>query len=268
MNTMDVLSVTVMLALFILLLAFIFSAGLMTPIIGKKNLLFVVFIGFVAGTVGGAFLVSPVYDDIPEIARGIYISTEGGTETVTADVSAATDIVKLTEELRAQEGVVDVHSEGIVIKTDRFSEDRKRIIEDKISVIDSNITSWKVYTNGTIILQVKRGYNPVKALENLAEWLMYTGGINTRYSAVHLVVEVNPRNVDSVVSYLQARDIIVTGVKGPAEERVAALKSSLPAKSSIVLFCGVLGMLTGLAGVFIDSILGFVRGIYERYRGV
>lgn len=265
---MDVLGVTVMLALFILLLAFIFSTGLMTPIIGKKNLLFVVFIGFIAGTVGGAFLISPVYDEIPEIARGVYISTEGGTENVTADVSTATDIMKLTEELAAQEGVVDVHSEGIVIRTDRFSENRKRIIEEKVSIIDSNITSGKVYTNGTIILQVKKGYNPVKALENLAEWLMYTGGIKTRYSTVHLVVEVKPQNVDSVVSYLQAREIVVTGVKGPAEEKVAALKRSLPDKSNIVLFCGVLGMLTGLAGVFIDSIFGFVRGIYQRYRGV
>ncbi|GAB4382079.1 hypothetical protein [Methanothermobacter thermautotrophicus] len=140
---MDVLGVTVMLALFILLLAFIFSTGLMTPIIGKKNLLFVVFIGFIAGTVGGAFLISPVYDEIPEIARGVYISTEGGTENVTADVSTATDIMKLTEELAAQEGVVDVHSEGIVIRTDRFSENRKRIIEEKVSIIDSNITSGK-----------------------------------------------------------------------------------------------------------------------------
>ncbi|MFB2623880.1 hypothetical protein [Methanothermobacter marburgensis] len=264
---MDVLSVIVMSALFLLLLAFIFSAGLMTPVIGRKNLLFVVFIGFIAGTVGGAFLISPVYNEIPEIARSIYLSTSGATETVTADVSTSTDIERLKADLASQEGVVDVHSEGIVIKTDKLTEERKRIIEDKIEVIDSNITSWKVYTNGTIILQVKSGYNPVNALENLAEWLMYTGGINTRYSTVKLVVEVKPANVDAVVSYLEARDIVVTGVRGPAEDKVAELKRSLPAKSNIVLFCGVLGVLTGLAGVFIDSIMGFFRKIYRKYRG-
>ncbi|MGJ7027870.1 putative protein {ECO:0000313/EMBL:AAB84937,1} [Methanothermobacter wolfeii] len=261
---MDTLTVIVMLALFILLLGFIFSAGLMTPVIGKKNIFFVIFIGFIAGVIGGIFLISPVYDELPFIVRNIYMSTSDVNETITADVSAGKDILRFMDELSAQDGVEAVYSEGIFLKTDRFSESRKRIIEDKISLIDPNITSWQVHTNGTIILQVKKGHNPVRTLDTLSEWLMYTGGINTCYSAVHLVVTVRPDKVDSIVSYLQARDVVVTGIKGPAEEKAAAFKAALPDKSNIILFCGFLGMLTGIAGVFIDSIIAFIGKIRGR----
>ncbi len=130
-----------MLALFILLLGFIFSAGLMTPVIGKKNIFFVIFIGFIAGVIGGIFLISPVYDELPFIVRNIYMSTSDVNETITADVSAGKDILRFMDELSAQDGVEAVYSEGIFLKTDRFSESRKRIIEDKISLIDPNITS-------------------------------------------------------------------------------------------------------------------------------
>ncbi|HIH62529.1 MAG TPA: hypothetical protein HA298_07625, partial [Methanobacteriales archaeon] len=65
---MNVIITLIMLILFIILLAFVFSVGLMTPVVGKKNLLFVIFIGFMVGVIGGTFFILPVYDDIPGMA--------------------------------------------------------------------------------------------------------------------------------------------------------------------------------------------------------
>ncbi|BDZ68438.1 hypothetical protein GCM10025860_18860 [Methanobacterium ferruginis] len=52
---MEPLFVIIMIVLFFLLMAFIFSTALLTPLIGKKNFLFVIGLGFVVGLIGELF---------------------------------------------------------------------------------------------------------------------------------------------------------------------------------------------------------------------
>ena len=87
---MDTLTVILMIGLFIFLLVFIFSAALLTPLIGKRNILFVIFLGFTVGAVGGAFFIAPAFDDIPLIASSVMTSTSSGTDLV--DINVSTDI--------------------------------------------------------------------------------------------------------------------------------------------------------------------------------
>ena len=61
-KNMETLAVILMIALFVLVLVFIFSTALLTPLIGKKNLIFVILLGFTVGAVGGAFFIAPVFD--------------------------------------------------------------------------------------------------------------------------------------------------------------------------------------------------------------
>ena len=75
---MEPLAVILMIGLFILVLVFIFSTALLTPLIGKKNLIFVIALGFTVGAVGGAFFIAPVFDDIPDMARSVYMVTTTG----------------------------------------------------------------------------------------------------------------------------------------------------------------------------------------------
>ena len=87
---MDTLTVILMIGLFIFLLVFIFSAALLTPLIGKRNILFVIFLGFTVGAVGGAFFIAPAFDDIPVIASSIITGTSSGTDMV--DINVSTDV--------------------------------------------------------------------------------------------------------------------------------------------------------------------------------
>ncbi|MGP8023720.1 MAG: hypothetical protein ACLPHE_06830, partial [Methanobacterium sp.] len=89
---MDTVIVIVMLVLFIFLMVFVFSIALLTPIIGKKNLLFVLSIGFVVGLVGGGFLIAPLYNDVPDIARSIYTLNDGGTEIINVNISTQNNV--------------------------------------------------------------------------------------------------------------------------------------------------------------------------------
>lgn len=261
---MDVLVALLMIILFVVLLIFVFSMALLTPIIGKKNLLFVVFMGFMVGIVGGAFFIAPLYDDVPEMARGFYQYTSNANETIGVEVSTNIDITEFMDNVKKMDGVLEVYSSGIVIKTDPFSEQRKKLIEEKIPLIDENITSWKVNSSGTIILTAKKGYNPENAIKNLADWMMLTGGINTKYSMVKVSIVAQSSKVDSIIKEISQEQIVVIGVQGPVEEKIKWLNQVLPDKFSIILLCGFLGMIVGLAGVFIDSIVTFVKDLKNK----
>ena len=67
-----------------------------------------------------------------------------------------------------------------------------------------------------------------------------------------------------VISQIPQGDVVITDVNGPTEKNVQALKNIMPNKSNVVLFCGFLGMITGLAGLFIDSIVSIFNDIRER----
>ncbi|MCK9150650.1 hypothetical protein [Methanobacterium alcaliphilum] len=261
---MDTLVAIIMIILFVVLLVFVFSTALLTPIIGKKNLLFVIFMGFMVGVVGGAFFISPLYDDLPEMARSYYQISSNANETIGVDVSTNIDVNNFVKQVESMDGVLEVYSSGIIIRTDPFSDRRKTLIEDRIPIVDANITSYEVYTNGTIVLNTKRGYNPITAINTLSDWLMLTGEINTKYSNVHVSIVAQASQVDNIIKTISKEEVVVTGVQGPVEEKIADLKTFLPSKTSIILFCGLIGLLTGLAGVFIDTIITFISDLRNR----
>lgn len=263
---MDAWVSILMVALFIVLLIFIFSAALLTPIIGKKNLLFVIFIGFLVGAVGGAFFISPVYEDVPEMARGFYQLTSDSPETIMVDVSTNINITQFMSQARELDGVYEVDTQGILLKTDNFTETRKQLIEDRISIADPNIESADASTDGNIRINVKAGYNPTDAIDKLSDWLMFTGGINTRYSVVQLTIEADPSKADNIINEISKEDVVVTGVQGPVEDRVRNLRELMPGQLNIVLFCGLLGMITGVAGVFVDNIIYYIELIKEKFK--
>ncbi|GAB6056642.1 hypothetical protein HYG87_01215 [Methanobacterium alkalithermotolerans] len=263
---MDTWVSIIMIVLFIVLLIFIFSIALLTPIIGKKNLLFVIFLGFMIGAVGGAFFISPVYEDVPQMARGLYQLTSDSPEIIMVDVSTNIDLDRFISDVQAMEGVGNVESSGIIIRTDNFTQERQKMIEERIAIVDPNIESYEVYTNGTIILNVKKGHNPIKAIKTLSDWLMLTGGISTRYSNVHVRIEADPSQVDNLANEISKEEVVVTSVKGPVQEQVSNLREMMPGQLNVILFCGILGMITGLAGIFIDNILIYLQKIKDKFR--
>jgi hypothetical protein len=263
---MGTLAAILMIVLFFVLMVFVFSIALLTPLIGKRNLLFVVFLGFTVGVIGGAFFISPIMDDIPDMARAVYQFTDDSPEVISVDVSTNTNITQFIKTTKSIEGVKSVKSSGITIKTDAISDTWKNIILGRASSINSNITSISIPSNNTIILQVNEDSNPQTVINSLEEWLMFAGGINVKYSTVHVSVNVDASQLDSVVAKLPQDQVVITGIKGPVEDKINYLNSVLPKKSNVVLVCGFLGMLVGLAGVFIDTIMEGLKRTRDKFR--
>lgn len=261
---MGPLEVFVMIALFVLVLVFIFSTALLTPLIGKRNLLFVIFLGFTVGAVGGAFFIAPVLDDIPDMARSVLQVSTTGTDVVGINVSTTINVTNFIENTKKIDGVKSVQSNGITIITDPLSPDWQTTFKNRIPTTNPNITSVQIPNNNTLVLEVKNNTNPQEAISGVEQWIMFVSGAYVKYSIVRVTLDVDASKLDQVISQLPQGDVVITDVSGPTENNIQWIKSLMPNKSNVVIFCGFLGMLTGLAGVFIDSILEVLRRFRNR----
>lgn len=263
---METLFVIIMIILFLLLMAFVFSTALLTPLIGKKNFLFVIGLGFVVGLIGGAFFIAPVYDDLPDMARGIYMSTSNQQETITLNISTDSDVNKAIADVRNIPGVQSVESGEITVKTTGISSAWKSSLESRITSANTNITSGTVISSDTMMVQTKPGSNPTEVIKKLKSWMVLISGIDIKYSIVQVKVVVDASQVDSVVKQLPQGEVVVTEINGPVEKEIQTLKNTLPAKNNVILFCGFLGVIVGLAGMFIDTIISGFKGLKNRLR--
>ena len=263
---METIFVIIMIILFFLLMAFVFSTALLTPLIGKKNFLFVIGLGFVVGLIGGAFFIAPVYDDLPDMARGIYMSTTDQQETITLNISTDSDVNKAIADVRSIPGVQSVDSGEITVKTTGISSAWKSNLESRIPSANTNITSATVVSSDTLMVQIKPGSDPTEVIKKLKSWLLLISGITIKYSIVQVKVVVDASQVDSVVKQLPQGEVVVTEINGPVEKEIQTLKSTIPAKNNVILFCGFLGVLVGLAGMFIDTIISGFKGLKNRLR--
>lgn len=257
---METLFVLIMLILFFLLMAFVFSTALLTPLIGKKNLLFVVVLGFVVGLIGGAFFIAPVYDDLPDMARALYMSTSDQQEIITLNISTDSDVNKAIADVKKISGVQSVKSGEITAKTTHISSDWKDIIEARMTTANSNVTYVKVISNDTIRVKVKPGSNPTDEIEKLRSWMLLVSGIDTRFSIIEVEVVVDASRVDDVIGELPQGEVVVTNISGPVEKEIQTLKTNLPSNNNLILLCGFFGIVVGLLGMFIDTI---IRGLKE-----
>jgi len=259
---MDTFTVIIMIALFILLMAFVFSTALLTPIIGKRNLIFVIGLGFVVGVVGGIFFISPVFDDIPVLASAFYHHTSDDLETLNVNVSTNVDINQFSEELKNMDGVNSVQVTGITVKTTQFSQRWKKILEKRVTTSNKDIKSVKIVSNDTLIIETEK-QDPKEVIKKLDDWLMYVGAIDVKYSTIHFVVKVETSQKTAVIDKI-SKEAVVTGIKGPTTNKINYLKSILPDRNNIIILCGFIGVLVGLIGLFIDSILEIMGNIRER----
>ncbi|MEN4005834.1 MAG: hypothetical protein PQ964_00490 [Methanobacteriaceae archaeon] len=255
----------IMVILFILLMLFVFSTALLTPLIGKKNLLFVVSIGFIVGIIGGVFLIGPVFEDIPAMAASFHPSTSKEIETINVDISTDMDINQFVNNAKQIEGVKSVEVKGITVKTSPLSDKWKAALPRRIPASNREINSAQILPNNTIKIEIQNQSDPKDVIKKLEDWLMLVGEIDLRFGLAHASFQVESVRVYDVSNQL-SKDAVVTGIQGPRQDRINYIKSITPDKSSVVIFCGIIGMLVGLVGLFIDTLLGFFDRLKEIVR--
>lgn len=246
-------------------MVFVFSTALLTPIIGKRNLLFVLAIGFVVGIIGGSFFIAPVVEDIPGLATSFYQSTSNEVETLNVDVSSNIDTNQFIENTRKLDGVKGVTVYGVTIKTAAFGDTWKTTFQNRMPVAVKGVKSVQIPSNDTIDVQVQEGYSTPETIKKAEDWMMLVSGTAVRYSLAHASVQVESPKVYAVSREL-SKDAVVKEVKGPTQDKINYIKSIIPNKFNVVIICGFVGVLTGLAGVFVDTLIGLFSDMKERIR--
>lgn len=264
---MDLLLVIIMLVLFFFLMVFVFSTALLTPLIGKRNLIFVLTLGFIVGLVGGAFFISPLYDDIPDMARSVFTFTTGSPEVINVNMSTDSDVNAFIESTKKLNGVKDVQCNRITVRTVTFNtSDWKNTFEKSIPVFESDVNSVNVISNDTLILNLNKNNNPMMVVKNLKEWLGLVAGVEILSNIAEISITVDPSQVDAVSGKLPQNEVVIANITGPVEDQITSFKKNLPDKTSLVIVCGIIGMLVGLLGLFIDSISQLVDKTREWMR--
>jgi hypothetical protein len=252
---MDMLVTIIMLVLFIFLMVFIFSTALLTPMIGKRNLIFVLSLGFIVGLVGGAFFIAPLYDDMPDMARSVFTFSTQNPEVININISTDNDINAFIADTKKFNGVKDVQSNKITIKTTQFNiTDWKEPLEGRIPVLESDVKSVEVNNNDSFSLILNNNSNPTQLVKNVDEWLKLVGGMEIISNIAEISIYVEPSQVDSVSAQLPQDKVVITNVTGPVEDQITSFKKNLPDRTSIVIICGLIGLFVGAIGLFIDSI--------------
>ncbi|HOI71450.1 MAG TPA: hypothetical protein PLC38_04100 [Methanobacterium sp.] len=252
---MDVLLVIIMLVLFIFLMVFIFSTALLTPLIGKRNLIFVLSLGFIVGLIGGAFFIAPLYDDMPDMARAVFTISSGSPQVITVNMSTTSNVNAFVEETKKLNGVKDVNCDKITIKTSPFNlSDWKESIEQRLPVLDPNIKEAQIPSNDTMILYLNDNSNPTELVKKVDEWLGMIGGIDVVSNLAEVSITVEPSQVDAVINQLPTDEVVVDNISGDVEDQISAFKRNLPDPNGIIIICGFIGLIVGAIGLFIDSI--------------
>jgi len=252
---MDVLVVIIMLVLFIFMMVFVFSTALLTPMIGKRNLIFVLSLGFIVGLVGGAFFIAPLYDDMPDMARSVFTISTGSPEIIHINMSTDNDINTFISDTKKLNGVKDVKCIKITLRTNSFNiTDWKDTLEERIPVLEAGVKEVQVTNNETIVLVLNQNTDPTQIVKNIDNWLKLVGGMEILTNIAELEITVDPAQVDTVSDQLPQDQVVINNVTGPVEDQINSFKKNLPDRTSIVLICGLIGLIVGSLGLFIDSI--------------
>ena len=263
---MDALTIVIMLVLFILAMLFVFSTALLTPYIGKKNLISVILLGLVVGLAAGAFLLSPIVDDIPDFTRTLVEESVDGTDVIELDLSTNGNLTQIIQNVSSISGVESVNYNGIMIKIDEDfdSDTEKLLIQNALRYSNEDISDVIDQGNNTLFVVISENGDPQTVLNSIYTTFSHETYTHLRYTAMNANVTVQANNVTKILDAISQNDVVVLNVTGPTETQSQILNSIIPDESNVILLSGVLGVIVAGAGFFVDSLITFINNFRKK----
>ena len=251
---MDFIISAILIILFIVIMIFSFSMGMLTPLIGKKEVGLVIVIGLILGAVGGVFFISPTIQGYPQFCGAVTQLYNGDHETMTVEIAADSNVNKVINDLKNMDGVNSVDNMGLLVHVQPFSDNTSSSLEKNIQYMDGNFSSWDIDNKaGTINMNLSND-NVTGAVKILRERLYSDYEINYSYSIIELKVDAKAGSVDQITQNLNDEGYVVSNVTGPVHDTIADAKLHTPSTPFVVLVCAIIGGIVATLGVFIDQI--------------
>lgn len=250
---MEIITTIIYIVLFIILMVFVFSIAMLKPFMSKKETLLILIVAFFIGVIGGAFFLSPIYSDMPEIASSVGSFMPGNEETLYLDLSSSTDINALKNDLSKIDGFKSFEETGITIPLWSFNDQEYEYFKFAVGNIDSHFKNYTVNkTTGEIYIALDN-YSSSEALSSFANWykLVYGGPIS--YAQIHAKMVISSYSLKEVQDLLLKKGIVASNIEGDIQNSVDNTNSSMLPNWEFTLLCGGIGVVVAIIGIFFDT---------------
>lgn len=258
---MDIIVMVIYLILFIIMMVFIFSIGMLRQFMPKKEVILVLIVAFLIGAIGGAFFLDPIYDEFPNVVGAFERSMPNNEETLYLDLSSSVNIDELRDNLSATEGFKSFKEDSITIPLWTFNEREHDYFEYVVGNIDSNYKDYNI-TSSEIQIALEDNYTSTQALKSFSDWYKLVYGGTLSYAQVHAILVVDSASLDTFEQSLLERGIVASSIEGPIQDSVNNANSTMLSDTQFTLLCGGLGVVVAVIGIYIDSVVP----AYRRFR--
>ena len=250
---MDVIVAIIYFVLFIIMMIFVFSIAMLKPFMSKKEMAFILVVGFFIGALGGAFFLSPIYSDVPEVTVAVEKIIPGNEEVLYLDLSSSTDINKLRNDLSQIKGFKSLEETGVTIPLWSFNDKEYEYFNYAVPNVDSHFSNYSINkTEGTIYIALNN-YSSSQALKSFADWykLVFGGPIN--YAQVHAKIVISSAAYDQVKAMLLEKGIVPSSTEGSVQSTLDNSDTPLLSNTQFVVICGIVGVIVAILGLFFET---------------
>ncbi len=258
---MDMIVIVIYLILFIIMMVFTFSIGMLRQFMPKKEIILVLIVAFLIGAIGGAFFLDPIYDELPAVVGAFERSMPNNEETLYLDLSSSVNIDELKDNLSATEGFKSFNEESITIPLWTFNEREHDYFESIVGNIDSHYKNYNI-TSSEIQITLEENYTSTEALKSFSDWYKLVYGGTLSYAQVHARLVIDSASLDTFENNLLERGIVASHIEGPIQDSINNVNSTMLTNTQFTLLCGGLGVVVALLGIYIDSVVP----AYRRFR--
>lgn len=258
-NFMDILTTCIYLVLFIILMVFIFSVGMLRQYIPKKEVALILISAFIIGSIAGAFFLDPLYDELPNMVSAIEKNMPNNEETLYLDLSSSTDMNELRQNLSGTPGFKSFTEKSIVIPLWTFNEREMDYYNSIVGNIDPNYKSFDVNQSGTITIYLADNYSATEAIKSFANWYKEVYGGTLSYAQINAVLVIDSTSLDTFEANLLERGIVASHIEGSVQDSIENTNASMLSNTEITLLSGGIGVVVALMGIYIDSVVPAFR---------
>ena len=259
---MDILITIIYIILFLIMMAFIFSIGMLKKFIPKKEILLILVVAFLIGAIGGAFFLDPIYDELPSAVKVIEKNMPDNEETLYLDLSSTTDMDELEKNLSGTPGFISFRETNISFTLWSFNDDEYEYFKEIVGNIDENYKNYTVNQSGRIDIELPENYSSSSALKSFSDWYKLVYGDSITYAEIKAVLVISSNELDTFEGNLMDRGIVASRTEGSVHDSVEKTNASMLSNMEFTLACGGVGVIVAIMGIYYDTL-----GVgYRRFR--
>ena len=259
---MDIITTIIYITLFIIMMIFVFSIGMIRKYMPKREILLVLLVAFLIGSIGGAFFLEPIYQEMPYVMKIVEKNMPNTDETLYLDLSSSIDLNELQQNLSNTDGFKSYKEESITIPLWKFSDYEQSYFERIVGNIDSNYGNYTVNSSGSITIEIKDNYTATQALKSFSDWYKLVYGTSLSYAKIHSKLVIDSYMYDEFQQNLLQRGIVASELEGPIQNELNSTSEFSMYNTYFVLITGVVGVIVALIGIYIDPVVVY----YRRFR--